>query len=185
MDLVARVKAMLTTPRSEWLVIAHEPGDPSFLFTNYVAKLAIIPAVAQFIGMSLIGGYVPLFSGLFGAVFAYVLTFVMVYLIAVAVDAMAQTFGGQRDFGNALKLVVYSFTPSWLAGIFLVIPALSWLAILGVYGLYMMWVGLPIMMRAPPQRNALYLAAIFAVTLLLSLIVAFIQIALFGMPRVR
>lgn len=183
MDWVARVKAIIVSPRSEWTVIVHESGDPSFLFTNYVAKLALIPAVAQFIGISVIGRAMPFFSGLFAAVFAYVLTFVVVYLIAVVADALAETFGGRRDFGNALKLVVYSFTPSWLAGIFLLVPALSFLAILGLYGIYLMWLGLPVLMRVPRERTALCLAALVGCVIVLSVIVGFIQITLFGMAH--
>ncbi len=55
MNLVERVKAILLTPKTEWATIEGEPGDPQYLFTNYVAILAAIPAVCHFIGMSLVG----------------------------------------------------------------------------------------------------------------------------------
>ena len=55
MDLVERVKAILLTPKTEWPVIAREPGDVAYLFKNYVAILAAIPAVCGFIG-SVISG---------------------------------------------------------------------------------------------------------------------------------
>jgi len=45
MDIVARAKAIMLTPKTEWPVIEHEPGDPAYLFSNYVAILAAIPAV--------------------------------------------------------------------------------------------------------------------------------------------
>ena len=48
---VARVKAILLTPKTEWSVIdGREPAMPTTLFTNYVAILAAIPAVASLIG---------------------------------------------------------------------------------------------------------------------------------------
>ena len=50
MNLVERVKAILLTPKTEWAAIEGEPGDPPYLFTNYVAILAAIPAVCGFIG---------------------------------------------------------------------------------------------------------------------------------------
>src|SRR4051812_16778372 len=50
MNLVERVKAIVLTPRTEWPVIAAEPGDAAYLFRNYVAILAAIPAVAGLIG---------------------------------------------------------------------------------------------------------------------------------------
>jgi hypothetical protein len=182
MDLVARVKAILMTPRTEWSVIAHESGDPGFLFPNYVAKLALITPVCGFIGGSIFGP-VPLFAGLFGAIFQYVLTFVVVYVLAVVVDMLAPTFGGQRDFGGALKLVVYSSTPMWLTGIFLLVPPLRFLTILGLYGIYLLWTGLPTMMRSPPAKTPVYALAIFVCALLLGVVVGLLLSALFGFPR--
>ncbi len=79
--LIERVKAILLTPATEWQVIAREGGEPSDLFTHYVAILALIPALARFIGTSLIGGYTPVIFGLIGAVFSYVLSFAVVYVV--------------------------------------------------------------------------------------------------------
>src|SRR5256885_1198217 len=130
-QLVERVKAILLTPQTEWPVIAREPGDVSSLFARYVAILALIPALAGFIGTSLVGSYVPFFSGLISAIVSYVMTFVVVYVVALIVDALAPTFDAQKNFPNALKLTVYSLTPFWLAGVFLLVPGLSFLRVLG------------------------------------------------------
>ena len=127
------MKAILLSPDAEWPVIADERGDVTYLFGNYVAILALIPAVAGFIGGSLIGVStpvlsvrVPIVSGLIGAVADYLIAFVVVYLVAVIIDLLADRFGGRRDFASALKRVcVYSFTPSWIAGVFLLIPGLK------------------------------------------------------------
>ena len=43
------------------------------------------------------------------------LTFVGVFSIALIVDLLARSFGGQRDSLAALKLTAYSFTPGWIA----------------------------------------------------------------------
>src|SRR6266566_2275926 len=92
-NLVARVKAILLTPQTEWPVIERESGDLWVLFTQYVAILALIPAVARFIGWTLIGGYTPFFTGLIAAIVGYVLTFVVVYVVALLIDALAPSFG--------------------------------------------------------------------------------------------
>src|SRR5262245_5458872 len=121
-QLIQRVKAILLTPAAEWPVIEREPGDVSSLFVPYVVILAAIPALARFIGTSLIGGYTPIGTGLVEMVLGYLLTFVVIYIVALIVDMLAPRFGGQKNFPNALKLVVYSYTPSWVAGIFLLVP---------------------------------------------------------------
>src|SRR5689334_7373561 len=97
MDIIARVKAILLTPKTEWLVIEREPGDPAYLFANYVAILAAIPAVCGFVGSSIVGISVPIIgtlrvgivSGIASALVQYLLAFVMVYVMALIIDALA------------------------------------------------------------------------------------------------
>ena len=178
-QLIERVKAILLTPQTEWPVIAREPGEVSVLFTRYVAILALIPALAGFIGTSLVGRYVPFFSGLISAVFGYVMTFVVVYVVALIVNALAPTFDAQKNFPNALKLTVYSYTPGWLVGIFFLIPGLSFLSILGLYGLYLMWLGLPPLMQAPRDKALPYAAAVVACAVILAIVLGAVQAAFF------
>jgi hypothetical protein len=161
MQLFERVKAILLTPRTEWLVIEREPATMSDLFIKYVAILAAIPELAHIIGQSLVGAaHVSIGSLLLRAVVSYVVTLAMVYIIAGVIDLLAPRFGGKKNFPNALKLSVYSHTPLWLAGIFLLVPGLNFLLILGAYGLYLLWMGLPMLMQVPDERAFPY--AIFA-----------------------
>ena len=160
MDIVDRVKAILLTPKSEWLVIERESGDPTYLFTNYVAILAAIPAVCGFVGTSIVRSLgaigavrVGIVSGIAVAIVNYLLAFVMVYVMGLIIDALAPTFNGQKNLPNALKLAVYSMTPAWLAGIFSLIPGFWVLgSLLGLYRLYLLWVGLPPLMKSPEQK---------------------------------
>ena len=175
MDIVERVKAILLTPKSEWLVIERESGDPAFLFTNYVAILAAIPAVCGFIGMSLIGiGGIG--GGLVSAIVSYLLAFVTVYVLGLIIDALAPTFDAQKNPANALKLAVYSMTPGWVAGIFLLIPLLGILAaIIGlVYGFYLLWVGLPPLMKGPEEKAIVYTGAIVVCAIVISFVIRWV-----------
>ena len=191
MNLIERVKNIILTPQSEWPVIKREPGDVTYLFTNYVAILAAIPAVCGFIGMSVIGislgglgtVRVPLLSGLVGAIVGYLLTFAMVYIVALLTDVLAPTFNGQRNFENALKVTVYSYTPAWLVGVFLLIPALGFLSILGLYGLYLLWTGIHPMMKAPQEKSLVYTITIVVCAIVIGLVVGVIQAALMPLPR--
>ena len=190
MDVVARARAMLVSPAAEWPAIEREPGDPAYLFANYVAVLALVPALAGFIGMSVVGVStpagtmrVPLAAGLFNALFAYVLTFVMVYVVALIVDALAPTFAGQKNFANALRLSVYSCTPLWLAGIFMVIPGLRFLVVLGFYGLYVLWSGLPSLMKSPHGKSLVYAASVVACAFVLAFVFGAIQCGLLSILR--
>ena len=188
MNLVERVKAILLTPKTEWPVIEREPGDVASLFTGYVAILAAIPAIAGFIGTSIIGISTPIGTirvgilwGLVSAIIGYLLAFVGVYVLALIIDALAPTFGGNKSSANALKLAVYAATPSWLAGIFMIIPALSFLSILGLYSLYLFYVGLPVLMKNPPEKSLVYTIAVIVVAIVIFLVIGLIQGALIGL----
>ena len=172
MKLVQRVRALLRTPRSVWKVIEQEPKTPSDLFIDYVAILAAIPEIARFIGQSFVGDYAPIVPSLVRMVVVYLLTFVMVYIIACVINVLAPRFGGRKNFGNALKLSVYSHTPLWLAGIFLLIPGLNFLLILGVYGLYLFWIGLPLLMQVPDDKALPYAAVTTGCALVPALVLA-------------
>jgi hypothetical protein len=182
MNLIDRVRRILFTPSSEWRVIERESGDPVQLFVKYAAILALIPAIAGFIGMSMVGVKVsigtfrvPLGAGLVNAVISYLFTFVLVYIVALTVDLLAPYFHGQRNFTSALKLSVYSFTPAWLAGIFLLIPGLRFLTILGLYGVYLMGTGLPVLMGAARESAMAYTALVAVVALITAFALAAIQ----------
>jgi hypothetical protein len=174
MKLVRRVRGLLLTPRPEWKAIEQESRTASDLFIDYVAILAAIPEVARFFGQSFVGDYAPVVPSLVRMIVVYLLTFVMVYIIACVIDVLAPRFGGRRNFDQALKLSVYSHTPLWLAGIFLLIPGLNFLLILGVYGLYLLWIGLPLLMQVPDEKALPYAAIVTACALVPALVLAIV-----------
>jgi hypothetical protein len=192
MNLVERVKAILLAPQSEWSVIEREPGGLAYLFVNHVAFLAAIPAACGFIGMAVIGIPVPVIgtlrvsfiSALISAIVSYLFAFVAVYVVALIVDALAPTFGAARSPENALKLAAYSYTPVWLVGVFLLVPGLWFMRILGLYGLYLMWLGIPVLMKAPSRENSTigYFAAIIVCAIVIGYILSRIVGLIVGVP---
>lgn len=182
MPIVDRVKAILMSPKTEWPVIEAESTDIAGVYRNYVIYLAAIPAIAMFIGMSVFGfgGFgvtvrVPFFSGLINAVISYVLSLVMLYVLGLIVNALAPTFKGQKSPVNAFKVVAYGSTASMVAGILYLIPSLSMLVFLGaLYSIYLIYIGLPVLMKCPPDKAMPYTAVIivcgFVAALLLSVV---------------
>ena len=179
--LIERVKNILIRPQSEWPLIASESGQPVALLP-YVALLAAIPAIANFIGISFVGVAVsigtfhePLLSGALKAIVSYLFSFAIVALTALAIHALAPLFGAVRYFPNALKLAVYSFTPVWLIGIVLAIPGLRFLTILGLYALRLVWTGLPPLMGAPRRKVLAYAIVIVVVAFIIVFAMAVVQ----------
>ena len=183
MNLVERVKNIILTPKTEWPVIAGEPGDVGYLFGNYVAILAAIPAVCGFIGRLVFGA--PIFLSLILAVVGYVITFVSVYIVAWIVNLLAPTFSSQKSFESALKVTVYSYTPAWLAGVFLLIPVLGFLEfIASLYGIYLFWLGLSPVMKTPPEKTILYTITVVVCWIVLWLLIVAV-LALIGLRAFR
>ena len=182
MNLIERVKGIILSPKTEWPTIAAESGDTAYLFQNYVAYLAAIPAVCRFIGLLLVGiGIIP---ALIFAVINYVLAFVIVYILALIINALATTFDGRKDFESALKVAVYSSTPVWLVGVFLLVPMLGFLTILGLYSLYLLWTGLPPLMKSPEGNKTLgYAVAIIVAAIVIYIVIGAIVGVLVGFPR--
>jgi hypothetical protein len=94
----------------------------------------------------------------------------------------APLFGGRANFPNAFKLAVYSYTPVWLAGVFLLLPGLRFLMLTGLYGIYLLVLGLPPLMKSPAQRSAGFAALIVIFACALTYVAAAAQYALFAVP---
>jgi len=179
--LIQRARAILVTPRAEWPVIGTEPTGVAELYQSYILVLAAISPVCRFIKTSLIGyawhGFrvyrLGIGSGLADAAVAYLLALVVVYVVALVIDGLAQTFGSQSNRLQALKLAAYSFTPLWVAGFAQLLPGVYPLVALvaALYGVYLLYLGLPMLMRAPQERVGSYAAVVAAIALVLGWLV--------------
>lgn len=189
MNLVERAKNILVSPKTEWEVIKGEQTTVADLFTKYVIILAAIPAIAKFIGYSIVGISLgpfgsykfPIGNGLLYAVVMYVFTLVGVYLTAFVVDALAPSFGSTKDMTASLKVVVYSWTAAWIAGIFEIIPTLAILGIVGLYSIYLLYLGLKIVKDTPQDKLVGYIIVVVIVMIVIYFIIGAITNAI-AMP---
>jgi hypothetical protein len=188
MDLVQRAKNIIMTPKTEWPVIAAEEPNIAEIFKGYVLPLALIPVVAHIIGFGVIGmGMMSSFSwGIATGLIQFILAFVGVYLSAYVIAFLAPRFSSQQDMGRAVQLVAYSYTPAWVAGILALIPALGVLVLVaGLYGLYLMYLGLPQMMKTPQDKVIPYLVVSIIVLIvtywIISLILTSVIFGIFGL----
>jgi len=187
--IIERVKGILTTPRTEWPMAAAEPATVSSLYTSYIAIVVALPTIAGFIKSSLIGSgafgitvRTPIGMGIVGMLLHYALTLALVYVMALIVNALAPTFGGQKDMVQAVKTVAYAWTASWIAGIAVIVPWLGWLiAIAGaVYAIYLLYLGLPHTMKCPPEKAGGYTAVSVIIAFVLSWVVGAIAVGVIG-----
>lgn len=184
-----RVINIITRPKTEWPVIEAEATSVEKLYREYIAILAAIPALCGFIGMSLIGYSLPMVGtirigvarGLANAVVTYVLTLIGVYISAVVIDKLAPSFESKPDQLQALKLVTYASTPVWIGGVLNIIPALGVLGIIiGLYAIYLFYLGMPVQMKTPPARVVPYMVVAAVVIIVVTLVVGMLSTAITG-----
>ena len=187
--LIARVKAILTKPKAEWPAIDAEPATVKSLYTGYACILAAIPAVATLLGGQVFGHGAfgvtyrpPMIGSIVTAVVSYGLSLGMVYVLALIIDGLAPSFDGSKDRLKALKVAVYASTAGWVAGVFMLLPALAVLGILGgLYSLYLLYLGLPVLMKAPQAKALGYTAVTVIVAIVLSIAVSAVAAAVGGL----
>jgi hypothetical protein len=183
MNIVDRVKNILITPKTEWDVIAAETTPTAALVTGYVLPLAAISAVAYFIGICLVGtsmGFLgtyrmPIVWGLAVTIWHLVAAVIAVFVVGFIVDALAPTFGAQKNSAQAFKIAVYSYTPAWVAGVLMIVPLLGVLVLLAsLYAIYLMYLGLPRLMKNPEDKSIAYTAVTIICAIVVSVIISVI-----------
>lgn len=173
MNLVDRVKNILLSPRTEWPTIAAEAATVQSLYTGYILILAAIAPIALLIRS---GG-----AAIAAAIAQYVVALVIIYLLALIVDALAPTFNGTKDFTQSLKLVAYSYTAPWIAGVFLLLGTtigglIGLLA--AIYAWYTFYLGVPALKKCPPENAVGYTIVVVLCGIVLAIVLGVVLMSL-------
>lgn len=188
MNLVDRAKNIIVSPKTEWNVVAGEEPNIQQIIVGYVIPLAIIPTVAVIIGWGLIGvlGLKSFNYGIALGLVQLLNAIIGVFIAAFVIDALAPSFGSQKNLGRAVQLVAFSMTPAWLGGILNIFPAIGWLgSLFGLYGLYILYLGVTPLMKTPQDKSIGYvivsIIVMIVVYFVLAAILTAIMFAIFGL----
>lgn len=190
-QILERVKQIVLKPRETWEVIQNEETTVTALFKDYLLIVAAVPALASFLGRWLVGYRVPLRFGkvirlsfgesLLSSILFYVLTIAAVWVVGKVIAFFAPKFGSVQDDVKGMKVSVYTYTPYLAAGVLLLIPALEVLmALAGLYGLYLLYIGLPIVMETEKEKSLPYTVVVIVALILLYIIVGSITAVILG-----
>jgi hypothetical protein len=190
MKIFERVKGIILNPKATWQIIKDETVDIKELYINYIAPLALIPVIGSFIGMTLVGVRVPagivvrapFLSSLLGGAVGYVLHLAGIFVGAWIIKLLAANFNSKADLNEALKVVAYAMTPVWLVGIFSVLPGLGILSILGLYGIYLLALGLPAVLGTPENKVVWFTITIVLAGIVVSFILSAVVFGAFYGP---
>lgn len=201
MSIVQRAKNIILNPSDEWNVIASEPTTIGGLYTGYATPLALLPLVSTILftgilGISAadmmgLGNGMPMdlmaISGM--AAFSFILSLVTLFVMGTIVRLVSPSFNGTSDKVQAMKLMTYASTPSW------VVALISWIPFLGAllsfaaiaYVVYLIYLGLHPVLGVPKEKVAGFTVVIILIYVVLVLIISSIVAGLlysmfFGNP---
>jgi Yip1-like protein len=167
-NLITRAINILTKPAVEWRVIDGEATSVGKLIGGYAVILAVIAPLAMVLGM-----FISPLSSFVSNIGFLIKLLLIIYAIALAtpvllgfiIDALAPNMGGTKNGVQSMKLAIYAATAFWVSAIILILPDLWYLwFLLGVgYGGYLIWVGLPILMRVPADKAPVFTAAVVGI----------------------
>ncbi|MGB0721862.1 MAG: Yip1 family protein [Gammaproteobacteria bacterium] len=175
--VLGHVIGMFINPETEWERIRAKSCDIGTCMVTHVLLLAALPPVAGLVGTTQIGWRIgarapvklTFESGLMLAVAYYLAMIVGVLSIGYTVHWMAQTYNSQASLGDAVALAAYTATPLFLIGVMQLYPVLWMNFLVGLpalaYTVYLLYTGVPILMRVEPERGFLFSSAVLGVGL--------------------
>lgn len=202
MSIVDRAKNIILRPTEEWKIIAGEPATIGGLFGNYAVILALIPVICAILFNGVLGISAAGMTGLGDggmsmgltaiagmALVSFILSLITLYLMGTIVNIVSPSFNGTSDKLQAMKLMTYASTPTWLVALVSWIPFLGALLTLAAiaYVVYLIYLGLNPVLGVPQEKVAGFTVVIVLIYVVLALIISGIIVGLvysmfFGNP---
>ena len=181
MDIVARAKNMMMSPRAAWEEVAAEPVDVARLYTGYILPLAAIPPIATLIGQQIFFPAITIGAAIKGMVAFYALSLTMVYVLGWIASKLGAMFGGREDAEAGLKLVAYSSTAVWLGGVYHLYPSF-WIIglIAAIYSVFLFFIGAPLVLGVPEGRRVGYMVAMIVPAIVTNVITVILTRGVMG-----
>lgn len=186
------VWGLMARPKDEWKSIRDERCTIGKCYCSHVLLLAALPAIAYFIGTSQVGWVIgtksvrlSTESSLYIAALTYLTMLVGVFAMGKAIHWMSQTYGAKQNLPQSIALAAYTATPLFLTGIMLIYPILWLNLLIGLmalaYTIYLLYIGVPIMMKISQERGFLFASAVMGVGLVMLVAVLAATVVLWDM----
>jgi len=178
--IIEKIKLVLTKPRNCWATITTENQDIPTVYKSFVIPLAVIGAIAGYIGTAIMG----VTASLVLTIGTLAMQLVFFYIGAVVVEWLAPKFNGQASRDQAFRYVAYSWTPLLVAGVFGFIPGLgALLSLVGlIYAIYLFCLGAPRMANVASDKLVPFIISYFVIMIVIGIVVgaAFAMLGLGG-----
>jgi len=180
--LASRARSVLFEPRATFKEVDGEFTKPGAIWGRYILPLAALGPIAGGIGRLVFGqrialttltSSVSISAAITWAIISFLLSLAAVFVLTQVISLLAPGFGGQKNDVQALKVAAYASTPVWLSGVFSIYARLVMVGVIvSAYSLYLLFVGLPILMKVPQDRSMGYTAVVIIAAVVIFLLVS-------------
>lgn len=184
---------LLAHPDREWEAIRNDSESVGKLYLGHILLLALIPAVAAFYGTTQVGWQIGdgqiirltsdsalQLCGLF-----YAAMLAGIYIIGRFIDFFAATYEVTSDRPRGVILAAYTITPVLLMGIIAAYPNIWVNMLVGLvavaYSVYLLYEGLPILMKIPEDRGFMFASSVLTVGLVMFVALMAISVVVWSM----
>lgn len=171
--------ALLFSPRRGWNELERSRPDRLTAALSYPALLALLPAIAWFVGTTRRGWRVGDEAAVRlteASAMPIVVLFYLAMLSAIVgigsmVHWMSRTYGASSTLARGITIAGRTATPLFIAGLAGFHPWLMLDLVIGLlavcHAVYLLYIGIPIVMRIPEERGFLFASAVIAVCLVI------------------
>jgi hypothetical protein len=170
---------LMMQPSQQWERLAVLPPASQRNMVLYPAIMAILPAVAWYYGTTAVGWTVgdgsairlTKDSALMLIILFYCAMVGSVAVIGYFIHWMSKTYGADSSLAKGIMIAGFTATPMFFAGAVGFYPLLWIDMLIGVaavcWSVYLLYLGIPIVMRIPEERGFLFASAVLAICLVI------------------
>ncbi len=182
-----RLKNLILNPKTEWEVIELEGHTKEQLINRYALPLMLMVALSSIIGDTIFQSRLTfsIAAIIFKALFVIGIAYTGMYISAIIITELATSFNSKKDINSCYRLVIYSLSAYFAISVITnLLPFLSELYILGLYSIYLFWVGSTTVLNTPEDNKVGFVVVsnliIIGVFSILTLILGAILTGIFG-----
>ena len=178
--MIQHTFGLFVRPSVQWQTVADLPESSLKTLMLYPCILAILPAVAWYYGTTQIGWTVGEHGDAIKlttesarqiCILFYLTMVASVAVIGYFIHWMSDTYGADSSPAKGVAIAGLTATPLFIAGLVGFYPVL-WLDLLiGVaavsWAVYLMYLGIPIVMKIPEERGFLFSSAVLAIAMVM------------------
>jgi hypothetical protein len=153
--LYHRTKYFIISPVKAWDFVHRENSPMRFVRGSFFMPLTILVSISAFLGsMFFINTTLKPMYSVLAAVNTFLFLYLGIYASAFVVREIMRATDMGHDFLVAFKLVAYSMAPIFMSlTVSRLFESLLFINLLGLYGLYVFWTGMEVMVNPPDHKK--------------------------------